>query len=114
MDRDRWPEVRARFAAIFASKTREEWCRLFEGVEACFAPVLSVAEAVEHPHQKQRNGFVQVDGVTHPAPAPRFSRTPARISCPPPEPGSDTSEVLRDWNFSDAEIGALRNDGIIA
>ena len=113
MDRERWPEVRARFAALFATKTRAEWCRLFEGVEACFAPVLSVAEAIEHPHQKQRNGFVEVDGVTHPAPAPRFSRTPAAISCPPPEPGSDTSDVLHDWNFTDAEIAALRGDGII-
>ena len=113
LDRDRWPEVQQRFASIFASKTRDEWCALFAGVEACFAPVLSVAEAVEHPHQKLRGGFVDVDGVIQPAPAPRFSRTPAEIRRPPPTPGGDTSEVLKDCGFSDDELAQLRKDGIL-
>lgn len=113
MDRESWPDVRARFAAIFATRTREAWCDQFEGVEACFAPVLSVAEAVEHPHQRQRGGFVKVDGVIQPAPAPRFSRTPAEVRRPPPVPGSDTSDVLRDWGFADADIEALRRDAAI-
>ncbi len=113
MDRESWPEVRAQLAAIFATKTRDEWCGLFEGVEACFAPVLTVAEAVEHPHQKKRGGFVNVDGVTQPAPAPRFSRTPALVRRPPPVPGSDTWDVLREWDFTDEEIRALDKDAVI-
>lgn len=107
MDSDSWPELRERFAAIFAKKTRQEWCDAFEGVEACFAPVLSVSEAVEHPHQKERGAFVEVEGVLQPAAAPRFSRTPSEVRRPPPVPGGDTREVLLAWGFSDEEIAAL-------
>jgi len=113
MDRASWPAMKQRFAAIFRTRTRDEWCALFDGVEACFAPVLSVAEAVGHPHQASRGGFVEVDGVRQPAPAPRFSRTPARVHSPPPVPGSNTAEVLRDWAIPENEIAALLNSGTI-
>ena len=113
MDRERWPQVRARFTEIFATRTRDEWCDMFEGVEACVAPVLSVAEAVEHPHQKARGGFVNVEGVVQPAPAPRFSRTSAKVHSPPPTPGCHTREVLSEWGFTTEEIDALRQNLIV-
>ncbi|MDP3676621.1 MAG: CaiB/BaiF CoA-transferase family protein [Novosphingobium sp.] len=113
MDRDSWPALRSRFAEIFATRSRDEWCRLFEGVEACVAPVLSVAEALEHPHQKSRGGFIEIDGVVQPAPAPRFSRTVGRVSGPPPVPGSGTNAVLQDWGLGREEIAALRQHAVI-
>jgi alpha-methylacyl-CoA racemase len=113
MDRESWPEMRRRFADIFATKTRAEWCDLFDGIEACFAPVLSVQEAVKHPHQSARGAFVDIGGVVQPSPSPRFSRTPAKVRCPPPSPGSDTVDVLRDWEFSAEEIDALRLSSVI-
>ena len=114
LNRDTWPELRERFAAIFRSKTRDEWCRIMEGREACFAPVLDLNEAVKHPHLAARNAFLEIDGVLQPAPAPRFSRTPSSIRCGPPEPGADTREALSAWGFSDAEIEELRSKGAIA
>ena len=85
-DRARWPEVRQKFADIFRSRTRDEWCAIMEGHEVCFAPVLSVNEAIEDPHAKARQMFVDVDGVLQPAPAPRFSRTPSAVRRAPPVP----------------------------
>jgi alpha-methylacyl-CoA racemase len=114
MDRACWPARKERFAAIFTTKTRAEWCAVFDGVEACFAPVLSVAEAVTHPHQQARGGFVDVDGLLHSAPAPRFSRTPAEIRRAPSKPGGDTQEVLGAWGFSGADIADLRAAGVVA
>ena len=108
LDRDRWPEVRRKFADVFRSRTRDEWCAIMEGHEACFAPVLSVDEATKDPHAKAREMFVTVDGVLQPAPAPRFSRTPSHVSRPPPESGRDTREVLAAWGFSTTEIEDLR------
>ena len=88
MDRRRWPAAKAKLATRFKTKTREEWCRLLEGSDACFAPVLSLAEAPAHPHNVARGTFVEVDGIVQPAPAPRFSRTPvAARPTPPEEPG---------------------------
>lgn len=113
-DRDGWPDARERFAAVFRSKTRDEWCALMEGSDVCFAPVLSLAEAPEHPHNRARATFVEVDGVVQPAPAPRFSRTAPAIRRGPARRGEHTDEALADWGFSAGEIAALRAQGAIA
>ena len=114
MDRGTWPGLQERFAAIFRGKTRDEWCAVMEGRDACFAPVLDLDEAAKHPHLAGRNGFLEVDGVLQPAPAPRFSRTPSSVSRPPPVPGADTQEALRAWGFDAAELDRLRAAGVIA
>ncbi|HEY0531741.1 MAG TPA: CaiB/BaiF CoA-transferase family protein [Actinoplanes sp.] len=94
-DRAGWPVLRARFAGAFATRTRDEWTEIFSAVDACVVPVLSPAEAPSHPHLKSRGSFVSVDGVTQPAPAPRFSRTPP---APPSPPVATTVEsVLDSW-----------------
>ena len=112
-DRRRWPELRARFAAIFREKTRDAWCELLEGTDACFAPVLSLAEAPQHPHNRVRNTFLEVSGVVQAAPAPRFDRTPAREPSTPPDPGADSERALYDWGFSEQEVAELRAAGCI-
>ena len=104
---DDGPEVRARLEALFKTRTRDEWCALLEGTDACFAPVLSMAEAPQHPHNVARGTFVKVDGVTQPAAAPRFSRTPAANPTPPEEVGADTRTVLRGWDIPKERIEAL-------
>ena len=112
-DRPAWPGLKDRVAKIFKTKTREEWCKLMEGSEVCFAPVLSMQEAPSHPHNRQRGTFVEVDGVVQPAPAPRFSRTPSAIQRPPATPGEHTDEALRDWGLSATELAQLRGSGAI-
>jgi len=113
-DRSRWPEMRQRFSDIFKTRTRDEWCRLMDGSEACFAPVLSMGEAPRHPHLKARGTFVEVDGVVQPAPAPRFSRTPGAIQRGAARPGQHTDEALQDWGLGEAQRIALRTAGAIA
>jgi len=113
-DRDGWPRLRARFGEVFGSKTRDEWRRILEGSEACFAPVLSLTEAAEHPHNKERGTFVEIDGVLQPGPAPRFSRTKPMIQRGPPTRGQHTAEALADWGFSTTEIAELREAGAVA
>jgi alpha-methylacyl-CoA racemase len=113
-DRNEWPELKDRFAKIFREKTRDEWCEIMEGSDVCFAPVLSLYEAPEHPHNVQRGTFTEVAGVVQPAPAPRFSRTPAEISSPPPHAGQHTDEVLASLGFDDARVAELRSSGAIA
>ena len=108
MSRESWPVIREKFAAVFRTKTRDEWCAIMEGSDVCFAPVLSLDEAPEHAHMKARGAFAEVDGVVQPAPAPRFSRTPGAIRRPPAEPGADTDEALAAWGFGAAEIAGLR------
>jgi alpha-methylacyl-CoA racemase len=112
-DRVAWPDLKERVAAIFHTKTREEWCRLMEGSEVCFAPVLSMHEAPNHPHNRMRGTFVEVEGVVQPAPAPRFSRTPSSIQRPPAKPGEHTEEALQEWGFSAAEVEQLHGCGAI-
>ncbi|GIW42678.1 MAG: CoA transferase [Candidatus Binatia bacterium] len=114
MDRTRWPEMKEKFAAVFRTKTREEWCRILEGSDACFAPVLSLREAPRHPHNAARGTFTEFAGIVQPAPAPRFSRTPPAIQRPPAHPGEHTEEVLREWGFSAEEIVSLREAGAVA
>jgi alpha-methylacyl-CoA racemase len=111
-DRKGWPELRRRFAAAFRSKTRDQWCRVFDGSDACFAPVLAFSEARTHPHNVARGGHVTVGGVAQPAPAPRFSRTPGGIRRAPPERGALGREALADWGFADAEIDRLASLGL--
>jgi len=112
-DRDKWPEMKERLAAIFKTKTRDEWCEIMEGSDVCFAPVLSMTEAPNHPHNKARKSFIEIDGVLQPAPAPRFSRTPSRVQASPAKPGENTGAVLADWGFDSAEIEALKMEGAI-
>ncbi|MFF9505141.1 CaiB/BaiF CoA transferase family protein [Streptomyces sp. NPDC014656] len=112
-DRSRWPEMRATLAGAVRTRTRDEWTELAARQEVCFAPVLSMAEAPHHPHLRERGTFVEVAGVVQPAPAPRFSRTPGAIQCPPPHPGQDTDAVLADWGLSAADLTALRSAGAI-
>jgi len=79
MDSARWPELREALRAAFLEKTREEWCEIMEGTDVCFAPVLDYTEAPDHPHNRARGSFVELDGMVQPGPAPRFSRTPAEV-----------------------------------
>ncbi|WP_419851490.1 CaiB/BaiF CoA transferase family protein [Candidatus Poriferisocius sp.] len=112
-DRSTWPEMRTRLTAAIKAKTRDEWCEILDGSDACFAPVLSLAEAPKHPHNIARGTFVEVGGAVQPGPAPRFSRTPAQIARPAPNPGQHTAEVLGDWGFAPAEVAALRESGAV-
>ena len=109
MDRSQWPKMKLKIAETIRSKTRDQWVELMEGTDVCFAPVLSPSEACAHPHNVERETFVEVAGVKQPAPAPRFSRTPGVIDGPPPHPGEHTEEVLSGWGFSENEIQNLRN-----
>jgi len=111
-DRSRWPEMRLRFADAFKTKTRDEWCRVFEGSDACFAPVLGWREARAHPHSRARAAYAEVAKVAQPAPAPRFSRTPPAIGRPPPERGEGGADALREWGFKASEIAQMRALGM--
>jgi alpha-methylacyl-CoA racemase len=114
MDRSQWAGLKVRFEKIFKAKTRDEWCEIMEGSDVCFAPVLSMTEATQHPHNVARNTFVDVAGARQPAPAPRFSRSECAISRPPPHAGQHTDEALSDWGVSADEIRALRDAKAIA
>jgi alpha-methylacyl-CoA racemase len=110
MDRRAWPAMKEKFAAMFLTRTRAEWCELLEGSDACFAPVLSLSEAPEHPHLRARKSFVEVDGLTQPAPAPRFSRTPPEVQSPAPRDGA---AVLRSFGIDDTRIAQLQAAGAL-
>ncbi len=97
MDPSRWPGLKAKFAALFLTKTRAAWCELLEGSDACFAPVLDWDEAAQHPHNVARQTFIELDGVTQPAPAPRFDRTPAARPQAPRPVGADGEAILHEW-----------------
>ena len=112
-DRSAWPAMKQRLAAVFKERTRDEWCKVMEGTDVCFAPVLSLAEAHVHPHMAARGTFTEVGGVRQPAPAPRFSRTDPEIARPPSHPGQHTDAVLAEWGFTDEEVAALRDAGAV-
>ncbi|MFT7684933.1 MAG: alpha-methylacyl-CoA racemase [Candidatus Azotimanducaceae bacterium] len=114
MDRSRWPEYKEKLEKVFKLKTRAQWCDLMEGSDVCFAPVLSMAEAAEHPHNKHRATFVESDGMLQPAPAPRFSRTKPEIGVPSRHAGEDSLEVLKNAGFSSDEIDGLVDTGIVS
>ena len=112
-DRQGWPDLRRRFTDIIKAKTRAEWERIFEGSDACVAPILSLAEVADHPHNAARSTFAKRDGVLQPAPAPRFSRTVPEMGAPPRPLGADTRAVLEDCGFSAGEIAELVGAGIV-
>ncbi len=115
MDQSTWQETAARFGEIFATKTRDEWCAVFDGTDACVAPVLHLGEAGEHPHNRARRLLVADQrGKLEPAPAPRLSRTPGDASRPLPQVGEHTRAVLGEYEFSEAEIARLTESGAIA
>jgi alpha-methylacyl-CoA racemase len=111
LDRARWPELKEKLARVIATKTRAEWCAIMEGSDVCFAPVLEIDEAPQHPANKARSVFVDVAGVVQPAPAPRFSATPGAVQGPPPVIGGHNVDVLRDWGIGGIE--ELKRKGVI-
>jgi alpha-methylacyl-CoA racemase len=111
-DRNGWPALRTRFTEIFKSKTRAEWCAVFEGSDACFAPVLTFSEARRDPHNVARKNFVTIADVEQPAAAPRYSRTPGGVRRAPPERGEGGRDALADWGFSAAQIERLVGLGL--
>ena len=108
-----WPEMREKLAQLFRTRTRSEWCKLLEGIDACFAPVLDFAEAPSHPHNKARGTFVEIDGVLQPAPAPRFSRTPGEAGSAAIAIGQHSEEVLLQAGFTAADVARLTADGTV-
>ncbi len=107
-----WPALRAKLAEVFRARTRAQWCELLEGTDACFAPVLSMGEAADHPHNAARGTFVRQDGVLQPAPAPRFDRTPSALPPKAPRTGAHTAELLAAAGHAPAEIDALVSAGV--
>ena len=114
MDKDRWPQWKTRLGQLFQTRTRDQWVEFFAGHEICFAPVLSMAEARQHPHNVERETFVTVEGVEQHAPAPRFSRTPGAVANAPRPAGADTDTAYADWGISAETITSLRRSGVIA
>ena len=110
-DRSQWPALKEKLAAVLATRTRDAWCAVFEGSDACVAPVLDMDEAPLHAHNLSRNTFIEVNGIIQPAPAPRFSGTPAGQPTPP-QPDGD-AQVLSDWGFSADELACLRMQGAL-
>jgi alpha-methylacyl-CoA racemase len=113
-DKSQWPVMKERFAAVIATKTRDEWTAIFDGTDACAVPVLTPWEAHLHPHNQARSTFVEVEGRMQPAPAPRFSRTPSAISKGPSFPGADTVSELIDWGVDEATVAKLREAGAVS
>jgi alpha-methylacyl-CoA racemase len=113
MDRAGWPELRRVFTTAFKTRTRDQWTAIFRDVDACVYPVLSLGEVADHPLTRERHGFVTVEGISQPAPAPRFGRTPAAQPAGAPEPGEHTRRALLDWGFAAAEIDELADAGVV-
>jgi len=111
---DEWPALKVKIAELFKAKTRDEWCQIMEHTDICFAPVLNWSEAPNHPHNSARSTFIDIDGVTQPAPAPRFSATPTATPSAPPFPGQNTSSSLASFGFDQAEIDSLVASGAVA
>jgi alpha-methylacyl-CoA racemase len=113
-DAARWPEMKDKLAAVIKQKTQAEWCEIMEGTDVCFAPVLSFVDAPAHPANVARNTYIEVDGITQPAPAPRFSRTPSSVRDGGSSAGEDTDAVLAAMGFAEREIAELKQKGAIA
>lgn len=114
MDSRKWPALKEKLEKVFKTKTRDAWCKLMEGSDACFAPVLTTGEAAEHPHNRHRNTFIESDGLLQQSPAPRFSRTRPEIRRKPPLPGEHTDQVLKEFGFERSEIDQLKSSGIVS
>jgi alpha-methylacyl-CoA racemase len=108
-----WPQLTRKLAEVMKTKTRGEWCEIMEGTDVCFAPVLNFMEAPGHPANVARQTYIEVDGITQPAPAPRFSRTSSEVRHGTPPLGADTNSTLAAMNFDEQEISALRQAGVI-
>ena len=113
MDSSEWPALKGRLTELFAQKTRAEWCEIMEMTDVCFAPVLTMSEAAEHPHNVERETFIELGGMTQPAPAPRFSRTSPEASGLRAHAGEHTREVLADWGIEEARVAALLESGAV-
>jgi alpha-methylacyl-CoA racemase len=113
MDESQWPAMKAKLATIFSQHTLAEWSEKLNGADYCFAPALNMRSAPRHPHNQARKSFVEIAGVTQPAPAPKFSRTPGAVAAPPPETGEHTDDILRDWGFTATEIADLHQQGVV-
>ena len=100
--------MKSRIEQVFKTRTRDEWCEIMEGTDICFAPVLSIKEAIHHPHNKARETIVEIDGVAQPNVAPRFSRTESKIQGPAPTVGEHTESALKDWGLSSGDIDRLK------
>ncbi len=106
-------ELRDKLERLFKTKSRDDWCALLEGTDACFAPVLTIEEAPHHPHNVARGTFVELDGVVQPRAAPRFSRTPSARPTPPQEIGGGTRSALAAWGVPGERIEALFAGGVV-
>jgi alpha-methylacyl-CoA racemase len=113
MDQTQWEPLKARLTELFATKSRDEWCDIMEHTDVCFAPVLKMSEAAEHPHNVERGTFIEVGGVLQPAPAPRFSRTENEVGSTPAWPGQHTRDVLEAWGVQPARIDGLLESGAV-
>ena len=113
-DRTQWPSVRVKLTALFLTRTRQDWCDLLEGTDACFAPVLSMSEAPHHPHLTARGTFAQRDSLPHPAAAPRFSRSVTNPAPPAPRVGADTADILSELGYDAMAIARLLADGSVS
>ena len=113
MDASHWPALKIKLADVMRTKTSAQWCKIMEGTDVCFAPVLTMSEAAKHPHNVARQTFIEVDGVTQPAPAPRFSRTASALPSAPAHAGQHSRAVLADWGFSTERISALITSGAV-
>ena len=113
MDRSKWPSLKEKIARVIRTKSRSQWDAIMEGTDVCYAPVLSLSEAPNHPHNKARGTFIEIDGVIQPAPAPRFSRTKVEVQGPAPTCGEHNEQVLNDWGFNAGEIAAFKTAGAI-
>ncbi len=114
MDKEYWPHLKDRLTQVFGTKTRDEWCAIMEHTDVCFAPVLTMSEAAEHPHNVERGTFIDVAGMKQPAPAPRFSRTVPEVAGAPAHPGQHTREILADWGIPADRIEQLVADRAVA
>lgn len=111
---EHWQDNSAAFTELFKTKTRDQWCELLEGTDACFAPVLTLEEAPEHAHSQARNAYVEVDGYQQPAPAPRFSRTASAVAHGQRDAGADTAEVLLSLGYSAEQIETFKSNGVVS
>ena len=112
-DQSRWPELRIELSAVFKSKTRDEWCKVMEGSDVCFAPILDINEAPDHPHNRARDAYLKLDGIVQHAPSPRFSRTPPEVSHGMHAPGTDGESLLINIGYSADEISSLKSAGVL-
>ena len=109
-----WQNKKRIVERVFKTKTQKEWCDLMEGSDVCFAPILSMWDAPKHPHAKARESFYDIDGITHPAPAPKFSRTPSSKPVPSPQTGAHTIEILSDLGYNQSDIDTMLKNGAVA